>query len=350
MAKKKGVKKWLKDTVAMATVAFSNVEKDMLGQKATPITNDVTHVRRNTQGSLMDALVNGEITQEVKELRWRTYMVTKAMSGHKVEFMGEDENGEPIYRVRKNNVRQELNDVKVDYADGYDVEMVFTPKEITTGIYDMLDNKYIDEYDEPEVTMQPTNEIIKDLDESKPEDEKDEYSPAESKALAIRDLGTIKGKDFYASNKSQLPIVITRRGFPKFYLERYAKKLVVRNIDGDNKLLELYVSKYPIEEEKNSVLFVNEIKKISENAFGKNTVEIDAIEFVTEDTLGADDMMKYSYQIVKFDKVVEFAGHYVIKFLAKVVINGEDLFEKFRLAELDEKYSKKECRKNQFSK
>ena len=52
--------------------------------------------------------------------------------------------------------------------------------------------------------------------------------------------------------------------------------------------------------------------------------------------------MEYQYDILSFDKIIEFNGYYVIKFKAKVIINGEDILEQHRIEELDKKYETKE--------
>ena len=52
--------------------------------------------------------------------------------------------------------------------------------------------------------------------------------------------------------------------------------------------------------------------------------------------------MRYTYKIDSFDKIIEYDGHYVIKFNASVLVDGEDTLEKYRQVELDKKYENKE--------
>jgi len=61
--------------------------------------------------------------------------------------------------------------------------------------------------------------------------------------------------------------------------------------------------------------------------------------------LGANNFREYSYDVMSFDRVIEFDGHYVFKFNCEVTINGEYLLEKFRVNYLDEKYKNKERKK-----
>mgnify|MGYP000091026429 CR=1 FL=1 len=59
------------------SIAFSNVEKNVFSQKSEELVNGFEKQQRNTQGMLADSLLHGEITQEVKNLRWRTYKILK---------------------------------------------------------------------------------------------------------------------------------------------------------------------------------------------------------------------------------------------------------------------------------
>jgi len=74
-------------------------------------------------------------------------------------------------------------------------------------------------------------------------------------------------------------------------------------------------------------------------------LELSGVGFTTYKSTGVKDFHQYQYQITNFDKIIEFNGHYVIKFKANVIVNGIYLLEKYRLDELDKKYEKKE-RKN----
>jgi hypothetical protein len=54
-------------------------------------------------------------------------------------------------------------------------------------------------------------------------------------------------------------------------------------------------------------------------------------------------MLDFEYKIVKFDKLIEFDGYYVVKFKAEVIKNGESLIEQYREEGLDKKYENKEA-------
>jgi len=125
-------------------------------------------------------------------------------------------------------------------------------------------------------------------------------------------------------------------------LETFTQKLHIRKIDETNRLLEFYVSKYPSEGSPTSRLFISEIKKIIENNKNSELLNIKKVAFVSDKTIGVDDFLSFQYNILSFDKIIEFNGNYVIKFICEVEINGENIIEKYRNETLDEKYERKQ--------
>jgi hypothetical protein len=84
------------------------------------------------------------------------------------------------------------------------------------------------------------------------------------------------------------------------------------------------------------------MKKAINNPMLSNMLEIKDVSFTTYKTIGCDDFLYYEYEIVSLDKIVEFNEFYVVKFKANVVIEGENILEKYREEQLDEKYKNKE--------
>ena len=61
------LKNWLRKQAAAMTFAFSNVEKGILGQDGKTLATDSTiHEKKVTQTNLLQALINGEVNQEVR--------------------------------------------------------------------------------------------------------------------------------------------------------------------------------------------------------------------------------------------------------------------------------------------
>ncbi|TXG84559.1 MAG: hypothetical protein E6R13_03000 [Spirochaetes bacterium] len=308
---------WFKRRMAILALAFSNVEKNALSQTGEGLSSDVTQNRRMTQGQLADSLINGEVTQEVLNLKWRTYKILKATEGVTAEIVGYDEDGMPITRVSKRDNKKALKKVKLDEFDNYELEMVLDNSEIAFGGNDAMDNEYVSIYDVAEKNYDDKGEVVSATH------------------------GKIDALEYFATHKTETPLKIIRESVPNFFIENFTKKLNVRNIDGEHKLLEFYVSKYPDEYNRTSRLFLSALKKAIENPVHASMLEFEGVEFVTYKTLGVSDYLEYQYEIQSFDKIVEFGGYYVIKFIASVKVDGRDIMEEHRVVELDKKYEQK---------
>jgi hypothetical protein len=68
--------------------------------------------------------------------------------------------------------------------------------------------------------------------------------------------GTINGEEYFASSKTERPILIISNLSRQFNLENYTTKLNVRTINDTEKLLEFYVSVYPDMYNRTSRLFL----------------------------------------------------------------------------------------------
>lgn len=318
------VKNWFRRQAAALALATASVEKDVLGQSSEELEGTIGHEQRHNQGTLADALDRGEITQEVKELRWRMFKVLEASDKMIVSSLGVDEEGYHTLDIEKPDpvgMQVLLRKVKVDEHDDYPLEMVIDNKVITLG------------------GMDAVNEGMKiyDLDERK-------ASVGELSGSSTATLGEITNDAYQSSIKADKPVKIIRDIRPKFEIEKFAKKLNVRKINDKEKLLEFYVSIYPDEYDRRSRLFLSELKRAMNNPRVSDILDILGVGFTTYKSIGVKDFHQFQYQVTEFDKIVEFNGHYVIKFKADVIVNGEYLLEKYRLQELDEKYNKKESK------
>ena len=326
MCQLSNMKKWVKKQMAYLSLALANVEKNALGQNGKTLDNNVNQERRHMQGTLADSLKQGEITQEVKDLRWRTYKILNAIDNHKAEIVDYiktvDEKGEtiflPVTKVRKIDKKKGLNKIKVDTYDRYPLEMVIDNSEIVLGGNEAMDNDNLNILDNVIVNKDEKGEVIS-------------ATHAE-----------IKADEYFATNKADTPIKIIRSSIPKFNLEKYTKKLNIRSISETEKMLEFHVSMYPDEYNRTSRLVISDIKKAIENPRQATFLEFDGVEFITYKSIGVEDFLLFEYKIKNFDKIVGFNGYYVIKFIAEPIINGENVFEKYKEEELDKKYENKE--------
>lgn len=308
-----GIINWIRKQATALTLAMSNVEKNAFSQNGEQLGQNVALERKHSQGTLADDLLRGELTQEVKDLRWRTYKVIQASEKVNVKLtpvlkMDEeghleietDEDGNIIYTnitVSLRNLTEPIMKVKVDTFDQYPVEMVVNNAVITAGAFE-----------------------------------------------DGQDVSTFNS--YFANNINERPVKVMRDFMPKFEIENYTNKMVVRNISETEKLLEFYVSIYSNEHNMSTKLFNNELKKVIASGPDKiNSLEIKEVGFISHNTLGVHDFHAFAYKITSFDKIVEFDGNYVIKFKAKVIINGENMLNKFMEEKLENKYQNVEAKK-----
>lgn len=312
------IQEWFNRKLAILSIALSNVEKGALSQTGESLGTGINQNQRLSQGKLSDSLVNGEITQEVLNLKWRTYKILRASEGLTAEIVGYDADGMPITKVKKRNSKKGLKKVVLDNNDNFPLEMVVDNSEISTGSNDAMDNDYISILDEVSFNLDADGGVLSATH------------------------GSIKSTEYFATNKNEKPIVVEREYIPNFKIEDYTTKLNVRKINKKQRLLEFCVSIYADEYNRTSRLFLSAIKKAMENPSQANMLSIDKVSFVTYKTMGASDYLEYEYKITSFDKIIEFNGNYVIKFIGDITIDGKDILEEHRVESLDKKYENKE--------
>jgi len=306
----KKIKNWFKRQIARIMFSVSNVEKNALGQSGETLDTDLSKHQRLNQGKISDSLINGEITEEVENLRWRTYKILKACENSVTDIIGYDEDDMPITKTTLKD-KSNLKKISVDGFDDYELEMVVFNTNLTINTAIMMGNEHITPID------------------------------VKSKNYTTNSHGLISSELLDATEKNEYQININRKEHTNFFIENFSKKLNIRKISETEKLLEFYVSVYPDEYNRTSRLFISAIKKVLN---GKKEVflEFDSVEFITDKTIGSDNNLHYKYNNIVFDKIVEFDGHYVIKFKSDVEINGKDIFEHYKVESLDKKYENKE--------
>jgi len=311
------LKKWFKQKIAILSLALANVEKNSFSQKGEQLESDINKVNEKDAATLLHSLKNAVVTQEVENLRWRMYKILQETQNTSSEIIGYDNDGMPIVKTKKTDNKSGLKKVNVEPSDNYILEMVVDNSEIIIGSSDAMANDYIKLLDEAEINYNDAGEAIS------------------------ASHGEISGNEYFASHKTELPIIIERETLPKFELEKYTKKLHIRKISDSKRLLEFYVSMYPDEFIRTTRLFISEVKKAIVNPNSSSMLDIKKVGFITYKAIGVNDFLEYEYNNLKFEKIVEFNGHYVIKFSADIETNGVTILEEYRVKVLDKKYDDK---------
>ena len=312
------IKKWLKSQAAAIIMASSNVEKNSFTQEKKTIDDDVKHEKKQQSLDLLSSLQNNVVTQEVKDLRWRMYKVLKASEKISVSNITYDKD-DNLTGYSTSKIKSGLDKIKLDSFDRYPLEMVYMNDEQTINSVDVLDNKHIGLLDD---------KIFNEKEES-------------------FTIGEIHGENL-AHTRPERQLTIERKYYPKFFIENYTKKLNVRFIDNQTRLLEFYISKYPDEMNPATGMLVKQLVKIINGTLPidkSDFIQIDNVEFVSNKTIGTSDYLQYRYNDITFDKLIEFDGNYIIKYIANVEINGADILAEYIQEELDMKYENKEIKK-----
>ena len=140
-------------------------------------------------------------------------------------------------------------------------------------------------------------------------------------------------------------ITIERDGItPRFFLEKYAKKVVVRN-NKERAFVDLYFSIYASQFGKVDAILVSNLYKIfEEKNFRSDLTDFISIEWYSDNAWNSEDVCHFKYDDMKFVDINVFDGNFVLTFDCNIVDDGIDLAEKFKTKELDEKYEKEEVK------
>lgn len=288
--------KWLKNKFVALIISLYNVEKNALGQEMKDLSHDVGNEQSVKQNQLAQDLLQGRITQEVKDLRWRTYKILEHVQT-KDFTLQYDEHGNATKATSKNkNYHEKLKKIKVDPTLPHKLELVIdnTPTK-TQGYTDI--NTDSDVMSESEHTT-------------------------------------------YIKPNSKIKFI--RSSVPRFKLEYYVKKLHIYGISDTEKLLEFHVSKYAVTEDRTQRMFIKEMEIATKNPRNITTLELEAIEFNTYKDIAVSDSRYFKFDNLKLQPIIEFDGDFLIRYTSNINAWSVSTIEKYREKELDAKYENNE--------
>ena len=252
--------------------------------------------QQQEQQSVYKDLLKGEITQEVKELRHQMYFVER--KSHEYEYNGGG------HAKKRNNMFGYTGNVET--SDGYKVKLVQDNKQVINGL-------------DKEGVHIVGKEVI--LDES-----------------------LKKGFNISDGINAEYTVHCERDYYPRFRIERYTTKLVVKDVDDTHAIVDFYVPQYRQQFNNISKLFQAELDRIYQGDVRSDLVQFDKIWFKTSGCYGSDDMVLFEYDDVAFDNIIKFDGSYVLRFYCHILTNGKDGIDKVYNEEMAKKYENKEAR------
>ena len=243
--------------------------------------------------NLYASLLKGEVTQEVKDLRYEMYESVKQSKDWKViGYSGQ--------AVKKNHMLDKTP-MKIDEEDGLKVILI-------------QDNK---------VYMQGADS-------------------------SLNNLGKIL--DTRTEADAEHTFKATHEYFVRHKIEAFSKKVVVKLTGEENKFkLDFYLSEFPVENDPRAVYVVKELESLYKS--GSRTSDLTdliTLTFVTDKAYGDDDWKIYDFRIKEYVGIKKFDGNYILSFYASLPDGVKDTTEEFNDEESVKKFKNKEPRKKNY--
>ena len=260
----------------------------LLTSNQKPEGSSAFEVSDDAGGGVFKDILEQKITQEVEELRYTSYKV--ARESKKYRYIG---NG----KVKKKSSSQ-------------------------------LSEKHgsIDESDELPVILIQDNALI-----------------CEDVLTTLKEVNEKNSKKIYHDYN----IKVKRNILPRFRIESYVKKLVLKESDG-NYVLDLYCSKYPSQfSERKDRAFLSELKRIQTGKIRSSDIlEFQEISFISTNAWGVDDWNRFSFNDFELYGIIEFDGNFIIRLGCQANVFMENLIDKLYSESAEEKYKTKSVREN----
>lgn len=150
---------------------------------------------------------------------------------------------------------------------------------------------------------------------------------------ALIEAFNLDGEDY------QTTLELKYDGFtPRFALEKYVTKLVLRETKAGKKKIDLYVSTEAGQFTKKDAILIAELHRIMDNNLKKTDfLDILSINFTTDKAYGAEDYIWYNFTQIKYKKISIFDGSFVLTFEVGAV-QTNDIVESHKTESLDKKY------------
>ena len=261
---------------------------NLLTSNQKPQNGSVIEVSDDDGGGVFKDMLEQKVTQEVEELRYASYEVAK--ESKKYRYIG---NGE----VKKKTASQ------------------LSEKH---GLIDESDNL-------PVILIQDNGLICDDV------------------LTTLNEVNEKNSKKIYHDYN----IKIKRNILPRFRIESYVKKIVLKQADG-NYVLDLYCSRYPSQfSERKDRSFLSELKRIQNKSVRNSDIlDFQEISFISTNAWGVDDWNRFSFIDFELYDIIEFDGNFIIRLGCQSNVFMENLLDKIYSESAEKKYKTKAIREN----
>lgn len=136
---------------------------------------------------------------------------------------------------------------------------------------------------------------------------------------------------------------------PRFALQNFVTKIVVRETKAGKTKLDLYLPTEAGQFTKTDAILIAELHRIMDNNLKKTDfLDIQALSFTTDKAYGAEDYIWYNFAFLKFKKITVFDGSFVLTFEVGTKQNV-DIVEEHKTESLTKKYDKMAPKKDGLS-
>ncbi len=288
---------WLKKIFRKLTISLAfglkNTELDILKTK-TEGSDTQSIEQQQVTNLLADALLKGEVTQEVMLLRDRNYFVLEESKKYDITL----ENF--IVNHKTGEVTGELKTKKKNM-------MVGKPK-IFEDDYKMI------------ISME-TPIIVNNI---------------------LDTMNAISGVEL---EKVETNLKFEYEWNPKFKLHRYVRKVAVRRKENDL-VIDLYVPKLFTKSDSLDSKFEAEITNVITKKIKPNNLCFDKLTFISDNAYGTEDLNEFKFEMTDFKTINEFQNVYILTYKVTPIIFENKLTDKYIIPELREKYTNKERKSN----
>lgn len=144
-------------------------------------------------------------------------------------------------------------------------------------------------------------------------------------------------------------INIERDFIPRFQIEKFAKRIVVRDYTNNKNRaqVDMYLPSEASQFGKiDAILIANLHRMKRDKNYRSDITDFKSISWVTDHAWNCEDMYEFEYDDIRLMDINIFDGSFVLTFDCNIVKNGVDLTAKYRTEELDKKYEEQTPKEN----
>lgn len=278
------IKRKLFNFIVNLSFALRKTEVQTLTQTGGSKGEGIGAEQQVNENRVSKALLKGEVTQEVKQLRYRTYKVDEEAKEH--EYYS------PMKSIKRD--KQDNRHIKYKKLEGCKL-----------------------------ILIQP----------NKPEGES-----------VFESIQKFESKD---REPQQYTIHIKRNCTPRFRIEEYVKRLALFEREDGVTIADFYISKYPDPSEFKAKAFIREVKGIVESGRTTDLTDFTSFSFETYKCYNSEDYQEYKIKKCTLEGFDEYDGNYIFRYITKepIEVTNNRLSNKFYDRHMDEKYKNKEAKK-----